>query len=213
MLKRKWYWALAVFAILCVSSFIFFRPKPRLEPIKIYKAVTPGLKPSPAKKRTEIAKVATPRGHNHNVDSRTHPVETPTSGNKYDWRNDDVFDSTISNSAPWKQTYPESESTGDTDNTYPPPDWYKTEDPALYIEYLQAQLIKQFGDIPEVHTFVAFREKMQFRLPIKDADEYLRFLEAQYALWPMEETRETLETLEKRIKAGANIVFGPMEAP
>ena len=83
----------------------------------------------------------------------------------------------------------------------------------LYIEYLQAQLIKQFGDIPEVHTFVAFREKMQFRLPIKDADEYRSFLKAQYTLWPMEETRETLETLGKRIEAGVNVVFGPMESP
>ncbi len=217
MLKTKWYWTLAAFVILCVGSFIFFRPKPRLEPIKIYKVVTPGLKPSPAKTDTEIAEIAIPpgheHGHSHNTDSHSHMVETPTNSDRYDWLDDNSFDLALSKNDPWKQTYPEGESTDETGDTYPPRDWYKTEDPALYIVYLQAQLIKQFGDIPEVHTFVDFEERRRFGISIKDADEYLSFLKAQYTLWPIEETRETLETLEKRIEAGANIVFGPMEVP
>lgn len=221
MLKRKWYCVLTAFLILCVGSFIFFRPKPRLEPIKIYKTVTPVLKSSPAKTNTASAKIATPHGHDHGHShdhtegavSHSHSVETNTSGDGYDWPDDNAFDSTLPKSDPWKQTYPEDASTDDANDTYPPRDWYKTEDPVLYIEYLQAQLIKQFGDIPEIHTFVAFREKIQFKIPIKDADEYLNFLKVQYTLWPMEETRETLETLEKQMAEGVNIVFGPMEAP
>ena len=62
-----------------------------------------------------------------------------------------------------------------------------------------------------VHTFVAFREKGKLGIPIKDVDEYLSFLRAQYTLWPMEKTRKTLENLENSIAAGVNIVFGSVE--
>ena len=134
-------------------------------------------------------------------------------GRENDWRDDSGFDLPFPQNDPWAGIYPGSEPTDDADDTYPPRDWHKTEDPALWIEYLQAQLIKQFGDIPEVHTFVAFREKGKLGIPIKDVDEYLNFLRAQYTLWPMEETLKTLENLENRMAEGVNIVFGPVEAP
>ena len=41
----------------------------------------------------------------------------------------------------------------------PPPDWYKTEDPELYNKYYFAQLLKQFGDIPELRYIIAFLRK------------------------------------------------------
>ena len=218
--KNKKFVIIAAILVLSIVSFMLLRPKPQLEPVKTYKAVTPTPKPS-LTETTRKTETTTQHGHdhghshdhNHNTDSHSHTVEPSASRDQYDWQNDSSLDSTLSKNDPWKQTYPESESTDDADDPYPPRDWYKTEDPELYIEYLQAQLIKQFGDIPEVHTFVAFRQKIQFRIPIKDADEYLNFLKAQYTLWPMEETRKTLETLEKRIEEGANIVFVPMEAP
>lgn len=91
--------------------------------------------------------------------------------------------------------------------------WHKTENPELRAEYFYAQLIKQFGDIPEVHIFVAFRKKGKFGIPIKDVDEYLNFLKAQYTLWPEEVTLKTLETLQSEIAEGKNITFRPAEAP
>ena len=211
---RKWYWALAAFVILCIGCFLIFKPEPSLEPVKTYKVVTPAPKPSPTETNREGTE-ATQHSHDHSHDpaSHSHTAETTTNGNRYDWRNDNAFDSTLSESDPWKQTYPEGKSTDDADDIYPPRDWYKTEDPALYIEYLQAQLIKQFGDVPEVHTFVDFEERRRYGIPIKDADEYLNFLKAQYSLWPKEITLETLKTLEKQIAQGETITFGPMEAP
>lgn len=133
---RKWYWTLAVFVILCIGGFLIFKPKTQLEPIKTYKAVTP----VPKSSSTEASRIIDPdhrhdhrHDHPHGPASHSHAVETATNGNGYDWRDDNAFDSTLSKSDPWKQTYPEDESTDDTDDTYPPRDWYKTEDPVLYI--------------------------------------------------------------------------------
>lgn len=68
MFKRKWYWALAAFVVLCIGSFVTFKPKAPLEPIKIYKA-TPAPKPSPPK--GNAAEIATPANPPH-----AHPQET-----------------------------------------------------------------------------------------------------------------------------------------
>ncbi len=163
-----------------VVSFVLLRPKPQLEPLTIYKAVTPAPKPSPTETNRERTET-TQQSHDHPHDPvlHSHAAETTTNGDRYDWLDDNSFGPALSKNDPWKQIYPEGESTDNADDTYPPRDWYKTEDPALYIEYLQAQLIKQFGDIPEVHTFVDFEERRRFGIPIKDADEYLNFLTAQ----------------------------------
>ena len=217
MLRKNWYWILAVLVVIGIGSFQILRPKEPLEPIKIYKTVTPAPKPSPA--QTNKAGTASPEVHGHSHDhphgpaSHFHATESTPTGRENDWRDDSGFDLPFSQNDPWAGIYPESEPTDDAGDTYPPRDWYETEDPALWIEYLQAQLIKQFGDIPEVHTFVAFREKGKLGIPIKDVDEYLNFLKAQYTLWPMEKTRKTLENLENRMAEGVNIVFGPVDSP
>ena len=217
MLTRNWCWILAALVVIGIGSFQILRPKEPLETIKIYKTVTPAPKPSPAQTNENGAASPAANGHSHDHPHGTaphsHTTEPTTRGDGYDWRDDSAFDSTLLNEDPWQQTYPESEPIDNAGDTYPPRDWHKTENPALWIEYLQAQLIKQFGDIPEVHTFVAFREKGKFGIPIKDVDEYLNFLKAQYTLWPMEETRKTLENLENRMAEGVNIVFGPVESP
>ena len=214
MLTRRWYSVSAALVILSIGGLLFLKPKPSLEPVKTYKAVTPTAKPrlTETTGKTEITTQhehdhGHSHDHNHNIDSHSHTIETSTSRDQYDWQNDSSLDSTLSKNDPWKQTYSESKSTDDADDTYPPRDWYKTEDPALYIEYLQAQLIKQFGDIPEVHTFVDYEEKRKFGIPIKDVDEYLNFLKAQYTLWPVEETLKTLENLQKEIAEGKKFIF------
>ena len=217
MLTKNWYWILAALVVIGIGSFQILRPREPLEPIKIYKTVTPAPKPSPAQtSKDETTASATPghsHDHPHGTAPHSHDIEPTTTSSAYDWRDDSGFDLPFPQNDPWAGIYPESEPTDDADGTYPPRDWYKTKDPALYIEYLEAQLIKQFGNIPEVQTFVAYEERRKFGIPIKDVDEYLNFLKAQYTLWPMEETRKTLETLEKRMAEGANIVFRPMEAP
>ncbi len=219
MLTKNWYWILAAFVVIGIGSFQILRPKAPLETIKIYKTVTPTPKPSPDQTSKDERTSSAARGHSHDhphphgTALHSHDIEPTTTSGSSDWRDDGAFDFPFPQSDPWAGIYPESESTDDADGTYPPRDWYKTEDPALWIEYLEAQLIKQFGNIPEVHTFVAFREKGKLGIPIKDVDEYLNFLRAQYTLWPMEKTLKTLENLENSMAEGVNIVFGPVEAP
>ena len=107
-----------------------------------------------------------------------------------------------------KELSPHTIVTGETEDTpYPPPDWHKTEDPELYIQYFRAQLIKQFGDIPEVHIIVEDERKMLLGLP-QTLDEYIAALEAMYHLWPTPGNKKTLEhTRELKANGGqVNII-------
>ena len=48
MFKRKWHWALVIFIILGIGSFVIFRPKAQVGTVKVYKtheAVKPTVKP------------------------------------------------------------------------------------------------------------------------------------------------------------------------
>lgn len=218
MLTRNWYWILAAFVVIGIGGFQILRPKEPLELIKIYKTVVPDPKPIPAQTNENETASPAPHGHSHDHPHphdapHSHATEPTTTSEGYDWRDDSGFDLSFPQNDPWAGIYPESEPTDAADDIYPPRDWYKTKDPALYIEYLEAQLIKQFGDIPEVHTFVAYEERRKFGIPIKDVDEYLNFLKAQYTLWPEEVTLKTLETLQSEIAEGKNITFRPAEAP
>ncbi len=113
-----------------------------------------------------------------------------------DWREDPAFDDTLVKKDPWKQTYPQQASTDDTDDTYPPRDWYKTEDPELHAEYFYAQLLKQFGDIPEVHIIAEHNLQIAKKVPIT-VDQWIKYLEASQVLWPNQKNAELLETLQK----------------
>ena len=205
------------FLALGIVSFILSRSKPQLEPIKIYKSVTPGPKPIPTETNMERTEIATPhwrdQGHSHD---HSHNTDLPSpSGNDYDWQDDSAFDTALTKGDPWKQIYPKGKSTDDADDTYPPRDWYKTEDPGLFIQYFQDQLIKQFGDIPQVYTIVEMERKTRLGVPIKNVDEYTDFLKAQYHLWPDETTLHTLKDLQKAMRDGIKIVFtaNPPENP
>ncbi|MDE0313828.1 MAG: hypothetical protein OXM61_02920 [Candidatus Poribacteria bacterium] len=65
-----------------------------------------------------------------------------------------------------------------------------TDDPDLYVEIATKQLIRQHGDIPEVHTVVEGDKKMQFGgfriVTDADKDEYIHYLRAKYVLQPTE---------------------------
>lgn len=71
-------------------------------------------------------------------------------------------------------------------------------DPDDYADMIRVGLLKQFGDIPEVHTFVELTRKIKKNEELS-LDERIDFTAAQYHLWPDPRTKETLEIfLEKR---------------
>lgn len=133
----------------------------------------------------------------------SHAVEENLSSTGYDWRDDRNPGSQRAKADPWKQIYEQKAdaepSEGTNEETYSPQDWHKTEDPELSIKYFRAQLIKQFGDIKEVHIIADREEKRKFGSPVT-LDEQIVFLEAQYSLWSNTNTLKTLEKLRK-IKA------------
>lgn len=84
-----------------------------------------------------------------------------------------------------------------TDNIiYIPDKWYKTKDPLLRNDYFLAVLIKQFGDIPEIHTIAEYQRKRIQGLHVS-RDEYNAYLDAQKRLWPNRETPQKLGVLEE----------------
>ena len=81
-----------------------------------------------------------------------------------------------------------------------PLQWWTTEDPILRAEYFRAQLIKQFGDIPQVHTVADHELKVAMGIPWVPREVFIAFLEAQYHLWPHPTTLRTLENARNRPK-------------
>ncbi len=71
----------------------------------------------------------------------------------------------------------------------PPPDWPETEDPELYNKYYFAQLLKQFGDIPEVRYIIAFDLKPKDNITLEQA---IAWSEAMYRLFPNTENLKAL---------------------
>ena len=71
----------------------------------------------------------------------------------------------------------------------PPPDWPETEDPELYNKYYFAQLLKQFGDIPEVRYIIAFDLKSKDNITLEQA---IAWSEAMYRLFPNTENLKAL---------------------
>ena len=71
----------------------------------------------------------------------------------------------------------------------PPPDWYETEDPELHNKYYFAQLLKQFGDIPELRYIIVFDLKPKDNITIEQA---IAWSEAMYRLFPSTENLRAL---------------------
>ena len=191
-----------------LTLFVTFAP-----PIKVYSAVTPTPKPA-ATVQTSAEKTDIPgqyghdhnHGHSHETVPHSHEEETIIHSKESDWRDDGAFDVTLPKSDPWQQSSPVSKSTDAVDDTYPPRDWYKTEDPELRAEYLYAQLTKQFGDTPEVQAIGDYELKVARGIP-PSLEEYTDYLEAHYHLFPNKQNRQTLDNLRKAITSGNEIIF------
>lgn len=70
-------------------------------------------------------------------------------------------------------------------------------DPDELADKLLQGLIQRFGDIPEVHTFMALKRKMLKNEPLT-LDEYIDYTTAQLHLFPHPETQKTLDILLER---------------
>ena len=78
----------------------------------------------------------------------------------------------------------------------------ETDDPELFANIFREQLIKQFGDIPEVDIVVEGEKKLMFggfRLP-DDADEYVAYHEALYVLFPNASVLQNLESAREEVR-------------
>ena len=74
----------------------------------------------------------------------------------------------------------------------PPPDWLKTEDPELHKKHYFAQLLKQFGNIPEVRYIIAFDLKPKDNITLEQA---IAWSEAMYRLFPNEKNLKALRDI------------------
>ena len=213
--KKIWLFALAGLIVLGISTHIFLRGRTPAEPIHIYRTTQPIAKPHSLQTETATTQPSGTRDHSHDPLTHDHSHDHPhdhsshdhaagptIKPDKYDWRDDSPFDTPKPKTDPWKnldlqQTDGQVSTDSDEDNeVYPPPNWHLTKDPKLLAEYFHAQLINQFGDTPEVKTIAERERKRLLGIPVT-IDEQINFLEAQYELWPHEQTLRTLESLQK----------------
>ena len=59
----------------------------------------------------------------------------------------------------------------------------RKEDPKAWVEHNRAQLIKEYGDIPDAHIIADFMEKIELGIPI-DKEEYETYLAKMEELQP-----------------------------
>ena len=93
-----------------------------------------------------------------------------------------------------------------------PRGWYKIKDPVLYTKYFRAQLLRRFGNIPEVHIVADMElKKRQWIYPTRD--EQITYLQALYRLWPDPGTLEALKNERQRKAEGKPFVMIYADAP
>ena len=169
MFKRKRFWIPAALIFTGIVSFMLLKPTPPSEPVKIYKAV-----PLPARK-AHMLKTDTPT-QDREIDDQT-PETASTFGGPSE--------------------SPSAQTTDSTDmETALPHDWYKTEDPELHALYFYAQLLKQFGDIPEVRVLTAYNLNVAKGVP-QTLEELETYLQANYNLFPNEKNRRALNDFQQ----------------
>ncbi len=84
--------------------------------------------------------------------------------------------------------------------------WNKTDDRKTFEWEYRRHLVAHYGPMPEVRTFIAGKKKLMsgsFRFP-EDEDQFLRFYEAKYDLWPNETVLRELEKVRKAKAEGTS---------
>ncbi len=77
--------------------------------------------------------------------------------------------------------------------------WFKIKDPVLYVKYFRAKLLRQYGNIPEIHVIADMELKIR-QATYPTHDEKIRYLKALYKLWPDKRTLADLE-YQQRVEA------------
>lgn len=113
-------------------------------------------------------------------DRQTHKISEPDP----DWRNDETHTRVPERHAPPDNSF--QQNTRLSDPTEMEPD--------KLAEYLHQDLIRRFGNIPEVHTFIALKRKILKKEHLS-LDEKIDYVSAQLHLFPHPETRKTLKFL------------------
>ena len=196
---------LIVLSIACVWWYHYDTVDERKAAVEIQKTV----QKSDALPKKDTKSTIQPKhdhAHPHDEKTHSHPPETSPNTDKYDWLKGNAPNPTPSKKDPWKQTKPIDETTPVNDETYPPRDWHKTEDPELYATYYYAQLLKQFGDIPEVHIIGEHRLNKAKGIPTT-LSKLEVYLEAMYSLFPVEENKVALDKLQEMKASDATIYF------
>lgn len=207
--KKGIFMGLIIFSL---GAIVFSQNNTPKEPIILYKTT------QPSKPQANVDVSVSPDDHSHapnqahnhshdhdqshNTDPGFRTVRGTPGDNANDWRDENPYEAQRPKTDPWKQLdvqHVETEASTDSSEdseVYPPPNWHLTKDPALRAEYFHAQLINQFGDIPEVHTVADYQRKKELRIPVT-IDEYVESLEARYHLWPNKSILRALERLRK----------------
>lgn len=72
----------------------------------------------------------------------------------------------------------------------------RAEGPNVTVEELRSQLVERFGDIPEVHTFVEIRQRIQDRESLS-INEYVKYAESMNRLFPSKQNEQSIERLRQ----------------
>ena len=72
----------------------------------------------------------------------------------------------------------------------------RAEGPNVTVEELRSQLVERFGDIPEVHTFVEIRQRIQDGESLS-INEYVKYVESMNRLFPSKQNEQSIETLRQ----------------
>ncbi|MDE0482911.1 MAG: hypothetical protein OXI67_10060 [Candidatus Poribacteria bacterium] len=133
--------------------------------------------------------------------------EAKTTAHQYTGREDKHLNIPPSNTDAWIQ----SRSQRDPQNTiYDEEDLIEaaqnTNDPIVQAELLHAQLIKTFGDRPEVHTIRQYQIDTANGIP-SNVDKQIEYLEAHYALFKDESFLQAIEEIRQSQKDGVTIIF------
>lgn len=203
LFKRFRFFALAGLIVFGLITYVLSREKTSIAPPTIYKKVTPAPAPQPLQTQPVVEEPPKTQEGSHNASDADSSRET---SENYDWQNESGG-SSQPKADPWKNIAVQEEGS-ETNGTYPPPNWHQTQDPVLRAEYYGAQMLKQFGDIPEVHTVSEWELKKAMRIT-PTHDELINYLEALYHLFPREATRRSLENHRELRAKGIEVKMVP----
>ena len=200
-IRKRWIpFTVFVVVIISISLYHLIQTQTPKDPIVIYKPVKPLEKPTEPSTEETLVSDTLQSGHFHDDGARhAEPHETPSTTNDYDWQEDNALNASRTNAAPWKRNEV-------SDETDPLQTWQNTEDPLSRAELLHIQLLKHFGDRPEVHTIRNYQIDAANGIP-STIDKEIGYLEAHYILWGDESFLRAIEDLRKLEKEGAKIVF------